>query len=539
MSMERIYRILRHERGRALYLLVSAIIMGACITFPTVLGTWLQWLAPLPLALWLYADAESERFSPIRTYFSGVLYFFAEYVIVYHWYISMYPLDFAGLDPVAAVGVVIIAVVGCAAVPAFWGGFVFLAFKGISRLAGERRGIIMPFVAGALWTVFEWLQTVAWTGVPWGRAALGQLGVSLPVTLMSTSLLGTYFFTFIVYTVPFSAVLGLLCIKKDVKLCRAAFSCAVMIFALNLAFGGIYVCLPERDTVKIKVAAVQPNISSRDKWNMSTYETFEINAEHTKKAAAEGAEIIVWPETTLTVYLLENERYAGLVSELARECNATLIIGCFTRSDAGEEENSLVCVYPSGEISEQKYSKRHLVPFGEYVPMRELFTFLFPPLADISMLEGDLSAGEGSQLMDLQNGLKLGGLVCFDSIYETAAQISSRDGADILAVATNDSWFGTSAAIYMHAAQSRLRAVENGRPIIRAANTGVSTVVDRYGRELDRLDAEQEGYVISEVSAGGTRTLYSILGNAIVWLSLAFLASITVIYITRQRRLKK
>jgi apolipoprotein N-acyltransferase len=127
---------------------------------------------------------------------------------------------------------------------------------------------------------------------------------------------------------------------------------------------------------------------------------------------------------------------------------------------------------------------------------------VFPPLGEIAMLSEDIIPGEGSALFEINiNGetVKIGGLICFDSIYEERSYVTASDGADFICVATNDSWFEDSRAVYMHCAQSRLRAIETGLPIVRAANTGISADISRLGEVEDSIEPLVEGYLICDV----------------------------------------
>ena len=216
----------------------------------------------------------------------------------------------------------------------------------------------------------------------------------------------------------------------------------------------------------------------------------------TKVAAADGAELIVWPETAIT-----DNRYLPNISDLADDLDVYILVGCFDYGADGPQ-NILCLMTPEGEVSETAYAKRHLVPFGEYVPMRKLIMTVFPPLGEIAMLSEDLVPGESSELYEIEvNGeiITVGGLICFDSIYEELAYATASDGADIICVATNDSWFEDSRAVYMHCAQSRLRAIETGLPIVRAANTGISANITPLGEVTERIEPLIDGYIVSEV----------------------------------------
>jgi apolipoprotein N-acyltransferase len=273
---------------------------------------------------------------------------------------------------------------------------------------------------------------------------------------------------------------------------------AVALILSNLLCGIVISSLSVETKTTVKIAAVQANISSREKWNASSKEIFTKYATLTIDAARDGADLIVWPETAIT-----DNRYISNISELADELDAYILFGCFDYGEDGSPRNVLCMVSPEGEMCGNSYVKRHLVPFGEYVPMRKLIMTVFPPLGEIAMLSEDLVPGEESEIFEIEiNGelIRVGGLICFDSIYEELAYATASDGADIICVATNDSWFEDSRAVYMHCAQSRLRAIETGLPIVRAANTGISADITRLGEMNDSIEPLVDGYLVCDVS---------------------------------------
>jgi apolipoprotein N-acyltransferase len=243
--------------------------------------------------------------------------------------------------------------------------------------------------------------------------------------------------------------------------------------------------------------------------------------EMTEQAAATGAELIIWPETAVPITLFRSPVYAQPLSELAREYGATLLVGTFTEDEEGGKYNSMVVVRPDGSVGDTVYSKRHLVPFGEYVPLRPLIETLFPPLAELVLSSGDIYPGEGAQIIELPNGNSLGGLICFDSIYEELTLESVREGAELICLSTNDSWFIDSAALRMHNAQAQIRAIESGKYIARAANTGISTVINSRGEIEAELGALVDGKIVHDVYLNSAPTLWRILGNSFVYLLLA------------------
>jgi apolipoprotein N-acyltransferase len=202
-------------------------------------------------------------------------------------------------------------------------------------------------------------------------------------------------------------------------------------------------------------------------------------------------------------------------------CGADILVGMFTHNDDGALQNSLVLFNRDGSISEDVYVKRRLVPFGEYVPMRGLFEVLIPPLTEVAMLEDDIARGTDSGLIDW-NGTSIGSLICFDSIYESETLESVRDGAELLILCTNDSWFDGTAAMNMHLAQAKMRAVESGRYVVRAANTGISAIIDGQGRTVDALDSMMCDIMVCRVGTTSRMTLYGYVGNMWVYLAMLF-----------------
>ena len=228
--------------------------------------------------------------------------------------------------------------------------------------------------------------------------------------------------------------------------------------------------------------------------------------------------MVIWPETALPYDLFNSFSLSAYVKDVARDGNVTVIVSAFTvDEESGLLKNSMIEVRPDGSFGEDIYSKRRLVPFGEFVPMRSLVSVLFPPLANVGMLEEDLAAGDESVVIMSESGY-IGCGICFDSIYENILLDSVNNGAQFIAIATNDSWFEDSAALYIHNSQSRIRAIETGRYIARSANTGVSSIIDPMGNIVSDIGALERGYAVEEIELRDSKTLYSIIGNSFVYL---------------------
>ena len=263
----------------------------------------------------------------------------------------------------------------------------------------------------------------------------------------------------------------------------------------------------------------------------------EVYRDLTVRAVADGAELVVWPETTFPYALNTDPSSMRFISNLAKNVGVPLIVGALYEDEEGLYSNVLYFIEPDGSIREETYSKRHLVPFGEYVPMRPFFEAIFPPLTEMTTFD-DLIQGEEPVVVDMPWG-KMGSLICFDSIYELLTLDSVRAGAELLVLASNDSWFYDSAGVYMHQAQAQLRAVESGRYVARAAGTGISSVIDERGRICAWLDPLTKGYAVQKVELHTATTLYTVVGNLLVWMCMAFVLGVGIYGLVTRRRLPK
>jgi apolipoprotein N-acyltransferase len=450
---------------------------------------------------------------------------------LYHWFVYLYPLDFVGLDEASSLVVVLAGWLGLSLLQAIPGGLIFPLFRVICRSREVRRfPILKPFAFAAIWVIFEWSSTLSWTGVPWGRLCLGQSEM-LPM-LQISSVLGSYAVSFLLLAVN-GFLAYVLFYRERQAICGGI--ALGMLFA-NFTFGLIRMNVKPKAEKTVTAAVIQGNINSHDKWDEDTLDhTLDTYEQLTREAASEGAELIVWPETALPYSFNESKSLQYFVSYLAQSCETTLIIGALYSGEEGEF-NSLYLVESDGTVTEQRYDKRHLVPFGEYVPMKKLIVTLIPPLSELVSLGGELDAGKASALFTTEWG-SVGSMICFDSIYEMLGVSSVRDGAELMVISSNDSWFYDSAAVYQHLRQAQLRAIEEGRYILRAANTGISAVISPKGEALGCIEPLMSGYSVCEVKLTEQKTAYVALGNSFVYL--CFLLCMTVSVEELLIRLKK
>lgn len=504
-------------------LLLGGLLTGLTLVF-TQMGI-LEWITLVPSFAVMLDVCRDRSFSYKKTYLYGFLLFLSYYVVAFHWFCYMYPLEFAGISKGAALGVVIVAWLGLAAFQAVTMAF----FAPLAAFAVRGKFVkditfLHPFILSAVWTVFEWLQAhTGYVGVPWARVCMGQTGML--AMIQSASLLGSYFITFAVLTV--NGLIAYILLDSSRKM-TAGIVVGALFFA-NLGVGILCLALPKDESRPLRVAAIQGNVSTSEKWTDGSREyTKSIYRKLSLEAAKEGADVIVWPETALPYNIDRDDDVRFFLVNLARECDATLLVSLFTEEGvSGKLYNSVIAVDSNGNIGQTEYHKINLVPFGEFVPLHDLVLTVFPPLANIGMLDDDLLFGEGAQVFETEHG-KISSLICFDSIYEDNALNSVRMGAELLAVSTNDSWFSDSAAVYMHNAQSQLRAVETGKYVVRSANTGVSSVISPEGEVIELLPPLVDGYVISDVYLSSSMTLYSLIDNFFVYMCIGFVGAVAL-----------
>ena len=505
------------SRRRVLLLILGAALLGFTVIFPQIgLLEWVALLPAIPAVLSATADP-SVKYR--RLYGLGLTFFWPFYIICFHWFLYMYPLDFADMSRPASAVVVGVACLGLSLFQALGAALLFplmgLAVRGKWL---SRRSVLHPILFACLWTSLEWWQAHSgWSGVPWARLSLGQ--AEIVPALQSASVFGAYVITFLIVAV--NGLLAYLLLHPSKRLLCGGL--AAGLFLGNIAFGTVRMATMTEDGPTLRVAAIQGNQSSLEYWGLGTMsEVMEVYGDLSRAAAEAGAELIVWPETCIPANIDRSGWVYDYVTELSAECGVPILCGLFTRVEEGSDAdyNSIVAALPDGTVHGTVYNKRNPVPFGEFVPFRSLITALIPPLAEINTLAEDIPAGEESVVFDLDVG-RIGPLICFDSIYERNALDSIENGAALLAVSTNDSWFQDSRGVWMHHAQSQLRAIETGRYVVRAANTGVSSVISNRGEVLESLDALKTGYVLEEVRLSERVTVYSVIGNVFAYLCLA------------------
>lgn len=522
---------------------VSGALTGMTVSYILPSGFEYFTMIPLFIVLFLISEGGLPEGHPVRGVISrgifvGFSYFYPFYLVVWYWLLTMYPLDFTGMSSGAALAAILIAWLGLpliqAAVAMLWAPVCLFISRSLASRGKRGLKLLFPLLAGCVYIFFEWTETLTWAGVPWGRLAIGQ--AYTPIFIQSASLFGSYFISLVIVLVNAYIALGILAFARSEKK-RAAVSggVAAAVFASNLLAGAVILAAREEDDEEdaVTFAAIQGNVSSREKWSEDWYfeDYAELYSELSIEAAEAGADVILWTETSLPYSINIHSYMTEYLEELADECDAVLLATAFWRELDEEGENitynTVIKVTPEvGIDTENIYRKRRLVPFGEFVPYENLIKVIFPPLTELGMFGSSITTGEEATVIPTEYG-NIGALVCFDSIYENLARSSVLAGAEIITISTNDSWFGDSAALYQHTAQAILRAVENDRWVVRAGNTGYTCVISPSGEIINDTEINERTFIISEVYARDTTTLYTMTGNILVFAAaLAALAAV-------------
>lgn len=415
-----------------------------------------------------------------------------------------------------------------AGLPAFLGVFGGATTLIVQKFSGGPYARSALFVA--VWSLAEWLRGHMFTGFPWNLPAYAWDG-SLEV-LQSASLVGAYglsLFTLIIAIAPFLFGAGDLPRRHRFFLLLAL---AAMITAL-WSFGAYR--LSERSSSvheNVVIRVVQGNVPQREKWNpdakpghikryigLSRAAAPTVRAENLANGAAPTH--IIWPETAVAYFL---NTQAGLIDLIASAVpkNGYILTGAprHERENGDRITNSLFAVSRSGIVA--AYDKFHLVPFGEYMPLRDYL----PNIRIVNSLR-DFSPGPGPQTLELPGLPGFSPLICYEVIFPGAVA-DRRNRPQFLLNATNDGWYGDSTGPHQHFAITRMRAIEEGLPIFRAANTGISGAIDQYGEVIAKLGLGETGSFDSAIpKTEMSGTVYTMLGDKIFFGFVIMLAALS------------
>ena len=367
--------------------------------------------------------------------------------------------------------------------------------------------------AAPVWLTTELGRMWLFGGFPWEFLGYSQTSV-LPVSQLA-SLFGVHGVTLLVVFINSAVALALVGPRSHrvrvLAVATGALGVVVLFGAWRLTDNRLV-----RDGTPLRVGLVQGNIAQADKWDPAMRSTILSRyLDLSRQSAADGARLIVWPESA-TPFSFEDHPDGEAVRQLARDTNAHVLFGSTQsrRNPVSRVFNAAFTLRPDGETV-AVYQKMHLVPFGEYVPFRSVLFFASP------LVEAVMDFSPGASPVTLPIGShQMSTAICYEIIYPGLVRSFVRRGSELLTTITNDAWYGRSAAPHQHFQQAAMRAIEQGRYLVRAANTGISGVVDPYGRVLARSALFQTAVITEEVRLLTGLTLYGRMGDLLAYLCL-------------------
>lgn len=461
------------------------------------LGFWWATLAAMAGLVALLGQAAGWRVAALTGLFAGAGHFAA----ALSWIIEPFLIDAARHGWMAPFAVVLLSF----GLALFWA----LAAGAAALAATAPRRALLFAVAltaaetlrGYLFTGFPWaLPGHVWVG--WAPAQLAAVAGPNGLTLL----------TLLLAALPVAfRVRGL------------ALSAALLLAAFG--FGLWRMAAPDLPVQPVTVRLVQPNADQQSKWDPQQARFF-FDRQLALTAAAPQAsgprpDLVVWPETSVP-YLLN--RAEGALAEIARAAGGAAVAVGIQRTEGWRGWNSMAVIGPDAAVL-AVYDKHHLVPFGEYIPYGDVMASLFGLTAFAAQEGNGYSAGQGAALLDLGRLGRVLPLICYEAVFPQDLR-AAPGRADWILQITNDAWFGTLTGPYQHLAQARLRSIEQGLPMIRVANTGISAVIDARGQVLARIPLGRDAFLDTALPGALPPPFYARTGEIPVLGVLAILAAL-------------
>ncbi len=391
------------------------------------------------------------------------------------------------------------------------------------HLSETRALTAAPFI----WVTLEYIRTYALTGLPWNLLANSQY--RHPVFLQICSVTGIYGLSFMM--VALSSILVYMCIPVSGKSKLTAGVIFTACFTAILIWSFFRLENPPfEEKGKIRTGVIQGNVPQGLKMSgMNERDILEDHLALSLEAAAKDAELIVWSESTVPMYFEKDNIFRSSVTRFCSENRVHMVLGSVS-SDGDYLKNSAFTVDSCG-MFQQRYDKRHLVPFGEYVPLYRAIPFIRPLVNEV----GTFNPG-GKAVINSIRGIKFGVPVCYEIIFPGNIRDFAGKGAEFIVNITNDGWYGKTSACAQHFSHLPFRAVENFRSIARSANTGISGFIGPTGIIVSETELETRVSIVSDVPAFSGKTFYSLEGDVFILACIMFLVGLTVTALLAKKR---
>jgi apolipoprotein N-acyltransferase len=480
-----------------------------CRLFSLVLGAlsalsfaplylFLFYIITLPLLLIIAMKSDDYKIAFSKGYLFGFGHFFAGL----YWIGNSTAVEASVPD---WAGYILVAVLS-----SYLAVFIAVVTGGIKYIYGNKPlkpyllNIVVSFIV--IWSIGEWVRGFLFTGFPWNLSGY-ILGFS-DIMMQSTSIWGSYAQTIIVLMLSF---VPFLMMDRNSRVYSAAFGVVTVLGLIAYGTFRIPVDFEFLDGAEYRV--VQANIAQQDKWPYENWgKNLITHMDMSEQNEIKNPTFVIWPETAVIYSLSEEPTRRQLISKILDNKGGAVLTGFPRRQrdpDGTRLYNSFAAIDDQGQL-QGIYDKNHLVPFGEYIPgfIRSI-SYAFG-LDKIFTGGQDFAHGETSNVISINGMPPAGVLICYEVIFPGRV-INGDNRPDWLLNITNDAWYGNSSGPRQHLLQTRIRAIEEGLPLIRSASTGISAVVDPYGRIIDRVELNKRGVITSKLpSKLQERTFYSI-----------------------------
>jgi apolipoprotein N-acyltransferase len=476
---------------------------------------WVFFFATLPLLAWIVDSARSGR--AVDAFAVGWAFGFGQFLIGMHWIGFPFVVDsdrHAWMLP-------FVVPLFPAGLAVFWGLATFFAW--LVPMAGPGRILLLAVSV----SLTEWLRGHVLTGLPWNLS--GYVWSGSDAMVQTAAIYGVYGLGLVTVVAALAPAIYLNADGSRLRRGRllalggAAVVCGLLIFGLWRIPPN---AVPPVDGIELRL--VQPNVPQSEKWKPDlTIRNWERLVRLTAEPGLTARSVVVWPEAAPPFMMLSTE--GALEASAALLPDGAVLLTGTQRVERGEPNryfNSMVAIDGLGRV-QATYDKSHLVPFGEYLP---LFRLLQPlGITQLTGMQGGFSQGEGVRTLQVKGVPDFGVLICYEIIFPGAV-VQRGARPRWLVNMTDDSWFGPWAGPYQHLDIARVRAVEEGLPVARAANTGVSAVIDPFGRIIESLGLGATGIVDAGLPAAIEPTLYSLAGDTIFFLMLIAFAGLATVF---------